>query len=104
MIVLTIRMMGQILAGALKPFPNKSPLVVAFRCLPMDIDIFLHMNNAMYLRYAELSRWRILSQFGFFRSSKIRSWIFLVVDSNVKFIKPILPFQRFVVSTKLSLT
>lgn len=33
--------------------------VAPFRLWPTDMDIFFHMNNASYVRVAELSRWLV---------------------------------------------
>jgi hypothetical protein len=38
---------------------NQKYCSIEYRCWPIDLDIFLHMNNAMYFRIAELSRWYI---------------------------------------------
>jgi acyl-ACP thioesterase len=52
-------MMNQMFLGY--AFPGnvllKKASVAQFRLWPIDIDLFGHMNNASYIRVAELSRW-----------------------------------------------
>lgn len=74
---------------------------VPFRCWPIDMDAFMHMNNASYVRVAELARWRIFPQTGFFdkRNSGI---LFLVVDQSVQYFKPIGPLQQYTVKVTIT--
>ena len=59
MIALACRMANQMFLGFM--FPGSvlvtKAAVAPFRLWPMDIDLFGHMNNASYVRVAELSRW-----------------------------------------------
>ena len=59
MITLACRMANQMFLGFM--FPGSvgvtKAAVAPFRLWPMDIDLFGHMNNASYVRVAELSRW-----------------------------------------------
>ena len=59
-------MLGQLVAGQSWAMPatinrlKKIPCTdIAFRCYPVDIDTYFHMNNAAYLRVAELCRWYV---------------------------------------------
>ena len=73
---------------------------VAFRCLPLDIDIFGHMNNARYLQNAELARWHLLPASSI--TSRIFSkegMVFLAVENAITYHKPILPFQKYIIQT-----
>lgn len=63
MFVLGCRMANQLFLGY--AFPGNVALTKAaiapFRLWPTDIDFFGHMNNASYIRVAELSRWSVTS-------------------------------------------
>ena len=102
MITFTARTLFQLAAGILRPVTvssSKKSVDVAFRCYPVDMDTYMHMNNACYLRVAELSRWRIFPATGLLSASIKEGMMFLAVDQHVKYLKPIKPFQRYVVET-----
>lgn len=103
MITSTIRVIHQIIRGYITP-PKVNALTktvnVEFRCWPIDIDSFLHMNNSKYLQAAELSRWRTIGST--MPSFFTKGVLFLVVENNVKYLRPIQPFQRYVVSTSVT--
>lgn len=100
----TARVLYQIALGFSHP-PKvnklKKAVDVAFRCYPVDIDTYWHMNNANYLRVAELARWRIFPVSGLMKASLSKGWMFLAVEQNVTYLRPIKPFQRYIVSTKM---
>lgn len=102
MLLLIARIINQIILGTIKPLPSKSPCIVNFICWPIDIDMFLHMNNSSYLRIAELTRWRFMYSTGFLSDPELRRLMFLVVDQKCVYKRPIQPFQRFTVSTTIS--
>ena len=99
MLVWSSRVIGQVLKGLLKPSPQVSPVVETFRCWPMDIDLFLHMNNSNYFKYAELARWRIVPQTGGLSTVLKDGWMFLAVEQNIKHLGQIKAFQKFNVTT-----
>jgi acyl-CoA thioesterase FadM len=113
MITFTLRIINQVVRGYLSPpkiNANKT-VDIAFRCYPVDIDGFLHMNNSNYLQAAELSRWRttapILSHLfkktnGSNSDGKSKGlFLFLAAENRVKYIRPINPFQRYIISTSI---
>ena len=69
MLLFQLRVFNQQLLGKLFPLTAISssssssklafPIITSFRCWPIDIDGYYHMNNASFLRVAELARWRI---------------------------------------------
>jgi acyl-CoA thioesterase FadM len=102
MFLLISRIINQIALGTIKPLPSKSPYLVNFICWPIDIDMFLHMNNSSYLRVAELARWRYLYSSKFLSDPQLNRLLFLVVEQKCVYKKPIMPFQRFTVSTTIT--
>lgn len=105
MIFFTLRVINQIVLGTLsKPVVTpKKTVDIAYRCWPVDIDAFFHMNNSRYLSCAELSRWRCLAPTSFFsRVTSKEGILFLAVENHIQYIRPIQPFQKFVISTSCS--
>jgi len=72
-----------------------------FRCWPIDLDIFLHMNNAKYVRVAELSRWSVFPSSGMMSLFRERGVMFLVVDQRIQYFKSIVPYQKYTVQTSI---
>jgi len=72
-----------------------------FRCYPLDIDVFGHMNNANYIRVAELARWRMLTESNLLTYMLKRRLMFLLVEQTVKYDRPIMPFQSYNVQTSV---
>jgi acyl-CoA thioesterase FadM len=107
MLVLTCRILTQVALGHFKPvvlhknLPKAFVFDVPFRCLPFDIDLFMHMNNASFVRCAELARWRILSQSGILELTK-KKVLFLVVGQTATYLKQLPPFAPYVVRTTIS--
>lgn len=103
MIISTIRILNQIIQGYISPpkinIHNKT-ININFRCWPIDIDSFLHMNNSKYLHTAELSRWRtvgpILPRFW------TKGVVFLIAENRIQYLKPIKPFEKYVISSSVS--
>ena len=55
--------------------------------MPIDIDVFFHMNNSRYLQNAELSRWRTLPASNLAsRVATKEGMMFLAVENNIKYI------------------
>lgn len=77
---------------------------VAFRAWPVDLDTYFHINNACYLRVAELARWRIFPQSKMMKFVANKGVMFLVTEQVIKYSRPIDPFQRYIVSTSITYT
>ena len=63
MLLFTLRIFAQLAGGTLARI-LKGSTTATFRLYPLDCDIYGHMNNASYLRVAELARWRQFAQSG----------------------------------------
>lgn len=74
---------------------------VPMRCWPIDMDAFMHMNNACYVRVAELARWAIFVQSKTLDIMK-KGILFLVVEQKITYLKPINPFARYYVSNAVT--
>lgn len=63
------------------------------------IDLFGHMNNAIYLQAFELSRWQVFQASGF-NAKAMKAQIFPVVASvHVNYFRQIMPFQMITIQT-----
>ena len=100
----SLRILKHICLGATSTASHSAArqLRVTHRARLVDVDLFFHVNNAMYLRVAELSRWNNMASTGLLRTAFSNSWMFLVVQQNVQYHRPIAPFEKFDVVTSLA--
>ena len=101
MITHVARIVNQVILGMIKLYPPSSPLVVPFRCWPVDLDLYIHMNNSSYVRVAEYARWRILPSSEFLKYNELKRLLFIVVDQDIVYRKSIGPFQKYIVSMSI---
>ena len=110
MIGLILRIANQVTLGRISPVKitktASSSVIfdVPFRCWPVDIDAFMHMNNAMYVRVAELARWRIFLPSDTVSFTSKKGILFLVVENDLTYNRPIMPFQKYIVRTTVTST
>ncbi len=74
---------------------------VAFRVLPTDCDINLHMNNGRYLSFMDLGRVHLVVQMGLLRTIARRRWRAALGAAEINFIRAIGPFRKFELVTRL---
>ncbi len=77
------------------------PARIGFRAWPNDCDINLHLNNGRYLTFMDLGRVHLMVQIGLFAPIWRRRWLPVLAAAEMSFIRPILPFQRFNLVTRL---
>jgi acyl-CoA thioesterase FadM len=103
MLFFSARVINQLIQGYIcKPVVNSltKSVDLTFRCWPVDIDLFFHMNNSRYLQNAELARWRTLPASNLLdRVATKEGMLFLAVENNVKYLRPIAPFEKYVITT-----
>ncbi|WP_309085938.1 thioesterase family protein [Chelativorans sp.] len=68
---------------------------IALRCLPSDIDMNLHMNNARYMMLADLGRMDIFFRSGLLSAARKRGWGPLLGGLQVSYLREIRLWQRF---------
>lgn len=102
MLNFVLRIFNQLFLGTIKKPVVQNPYTVAFRCWPVDLDLFMHMNNASYFRVSELSRWRMFPASNMVQFQKKYGTMFLIVDQSGKYFKPIKPFQKYIVSSEIT--
>ena len=71
------------------------------RVLPTDLDVNLHMTNARYLSFMDLGRTDLLVRSGLLTIMRRKRWMPVVGHINIRFRRPLSPFRRFRVKTRL---
>ena len=69
--------------------------------LPSDIDIYMHMNNAKYLREFDLSRMSMMFSNGCWEALRKKGGFILVNAGNIRYRRPMKLFQRYTIETQL---
>lgn len=75
--------------------------VLTFRVWPCDLDPNIHMNNARYLSIMDLGRADLLVRTGLMRRMLAMKWQAVLGGSTIRYRKPLKPFQRFRLHTRL---
>jgi acyl-CoA thioesterase FadM len=66
-----------------------------FRCLPSDIDMNFHLNNARYMMMADLGRMDIFFRSGLISTARRQGWAPLLGGLQVSYVREIRLWQRF---------
>ena len=69
--------------------------VIELRVWPGDLDINGHMNNGRYLTVMDLGRTDLIARNGLGRVALSRKWRPLVGSAMIRFRRPLKPFQRY---------
>jgi acyl-CoA thioesterase FadM len=89
----------------LLPFVRRRELLepgrLRFRVWPNDCDLNLHLNNGRYLTFMDLGRVHLIAQIGFLRGLFQRRWSPVLSAAEMNFIRPLNPFQKFDLVTRL---
>ena len=72
-----------------------------FWVLPTDLDINLHMTNARYLSFMDLGRTDLLIRAGMLTMIRRERWMPVVGQIDIRFRRPLLPFRRFSLKSRL---
>ncbi len=75
--------------------------VLAFRVMPADLDINLHMNNGRYLQIMDLGRFDYIIRAGLFAEMRRRRWMPLVGSETIRFRRSLAPFRTYQLHTRL---
>ena len=106
MLTHTLRVVSSVVKGYINPpvlDKAAKTVTIPFRCWPVDVDPYFHMNNSKYLFLAELARWRTFPATGMVHKALSRDGLFfLLADTHIEYKRPINPFQRFVISTTIT--
>lgn len=75
--------------------------LLPFRVWPHDLDINIHMNNARYMALMDLGRLDLIVRCGLWRVVARHHWQPVIGAALVRFRRPLKPFQRFQLVTRL---
>ncbi len=84
--------------------PPLTPLdtsIVNLRVLPTDLDMFMHMNNSRYLALMDLGRLDLILRLGMNEKLVRDRWTPIVATARMRYRRPLLPFQRYLLHTRL---
>lgn len=89
----------------LLPFVRRASLFtpsrLAFRVWPTDCDLNFHMNNGRYLTLMDLGRVHLLAQMGLLAIVLARRWTPVLSAAEINYIRPLAPFRKFTLVTRL---
>jgi len=74
---------------------------LAFRCLPIDIDFNLHLNNARYMMLADLGRIDIFLRVGLIALARKNGWAPMIGGLQVAYVREIKLWRRFEVVSSI---
>jgi acyl-CoA thioesterase FadM len=97
-----LRLLAVLVATLLRPrvgFLDES--AIRLRVWPNDLDSNLHMNNSRYLLAMDVGRWELVVRTGFWRELLRRRWFPVVGSATLRFRRPLDPFQRYRLVTRL---
>jgi len=72
-----------------------------FRCLPTDLDIFMHMTNSRYASFGDLSRVSFMIRTGAYDRLRRAGYFPVLGSSTFRFRRAILLWEKFTVSTSV---
>jgi len=75
--------------------------LMTFMVLPTDLDVNLHMNNGRFLALMDLGRLDLLARCGLVGVALKRKWRPIAAAISIRYRKPLQPFQRFQLETRV---
>ncbi len=77
------------------------PIETSLRVYPNDLDIFMHVNNGVYLTYADLGRTDLMLRSNIFNLIRRKGWYPVVAAETITFKKSLKLGQKFTMSTRI---
>jgi len=77
------------------------PVDTTLRVYPNDLDIFMHVNNGVYLTYADLGRTDMMLRSDVFSLIREKGWYPVVAAETITFKKSLKLGQRFTMTTRI---
>ncbi len=75
------------------------PCVTSMRVMPSDLDIFMHVNNGVYLTYADLGRTDLLLRANAYHRIRKQGWYPVIAAETIRFKRSLTLGQRFTMTT-----
>lgn len=86
------------------PIPGQSILdlsVTTMRVRPPDLDVYLHVNNGVYLQMMDVARSNYIADLGGFPALKSQRWYPVVAAQTVSYRRSLTLGQRFDITTRV---
>lgn len=77
------------------------PAETTVRVYPNDLDIFMHVNNGVYLTYADLGRTDLMLRSNIFNLIRKQGWYPVVAAETIQFKKSLKLGQKFTITTRI---
>nr|WP_194719747.1 acyl-CoA thioesterase [Cellulosimicrobium arenosum] len=77
------------------------PSVTRLRVHPGDLDLYLHVNNGVYLQMMDVARSNFIADLGGFGPLKEAGWFPVVAASTVKYRRSLQLWDRFEITTRV---
>lgn len=77
------------------------PSVTAMRVRPADLDVYLHVNNGVYLQMMDVARSNYIADLGGFPLLKEKGWYPVVAAQTVSYRRSLTLGQRFEITTRV---
>ncbi|MBM3565445.1 MAG: thioesterase [Alphaproteobacteria bacterium] len=74
---------------------------VSFRVWPLDLDTNLHLTNARYFSFMDLSRVSMIVRSGLVPVLFRKRWFPVLAGAAIKYRRPVAPFRRFDVTNRI---
>lgn len=86
-------------AGRMHPLGESR---LPMRVWPVDVDIYLHLNNGRYLTLMDFGRFHHALRTGMMQTMMARGWKPILGEARVEFLREIRTFRRFELVTRLA--
>lgn len=77
------------------------PSVTRMRVRPPDLDIYLHVNNGVYLQMMDVARTNYIADLGGFALLRSKGWYPVVAAQTVSYRRSLTLGQRFEITTRV---
>jgi YbgC/YbaW family acyl-CoA thioester hydrolase len=87
-----------------RPVPGQGvldPSVTVMRVHPLDLDLYMHVNNGVYLQMMDVARANYIADLDGYRRMGDRRWYPVVAASTVKYKRSLRLWDRFTITTRL---
>jgi acyl-CoA thioesterase FadM len=96
-----IRMMHQYRKYRNKPLPLDGVHVSTHYCLPVDLDVWMELNNGRTLTLYDLGRIPLVRRVGILDMLKQNGWSFTIAGSSVRYRKRVTVFNKLEMRSKI---
>lgn len=99
---LYFRLLRTLLLAFLQPRSAfREEVRIDYRVWPHDLDLNMHMNNGRYLTLMDLGRLQLMMRTGLLRHIVKNGWMPVLGAVSMRYRRPLSPFQRFTLTTRL---